>query len=93
MKELCLEQGVIAKIGESINEKPIANMVHTINLFIQYGNNPIEPIQIQIDAERLKKKDDDGKPYLDEYFIKLLYDIETAHDAQLYDLNKNKITF
>ena len=85
MKDLCLEQGVIAKIGESINEKPIANMVHTINLFIQYGNNPIEPIQIQIDEERWKKIDKD--------FIKLLYDIETAHDAQIYDLNKNKITF
>lgn len=85
MNELYLETGVIAKVGESIKENPIANIAHTIDLFIQYGNNPIEPIQIQIDEERWKKIDKD--------FIKLLYDIETAHDAQIYDLNKNKITF
>lgn len=85
MNELYLETGVIAKVGESIKETPIANIAHTIDLFIQYGNNPIEPIQIQIDEERWKKIDKD--------FIKLLYDIETAHDAQIYDLNKNKITF
>ena len=93
MKELCLEQGVIAKIGESINEKPIANMVHTINLFIQYGNNPIEPIQIQIDAERMEKKGEDNKISSDEDYIRLLYDIETAHNAQIYDLNRKKITY
>lgn len=85
MNELYLETGVIAKVGESIKENPIANIAHTIDLFIQYGNNPIEPIQIQIDEERWKKIDKD--------FIKLLYDIETAHDAQIYDSNKNKITF
>ena len=93
MEELYLETGVIAKIGESIKENPITNIAHTIDLFIQYGNNPIEPIQIQIDAERMEKKDKDNKTSSDEDYIRLLYDIETAHNAQIYDLNKKKITF
>lgn len=93
MKELYLETGVIAKVGEAIKEPPIANIAHTIDLFIQYGNNQIEPIQIQIDAKRMEKKDKDNKTSSDEDYIRLLYDIETAHNAQIYDLNKKKITF
>ena len=79
-----LKSGVIALIGDEIEQYIIGNFAHKIDLFIKYGNNSTEPIQIQINKECWRKKSDEN------YYIELLYNQETERNAEIYDSNNDK---
>ena len=79
-----LKSGVIALIGNEIKEKIIDDIAYTIDLYIKYGNNSTEPIQIQIDKERWREISDE------KYYIELLYRQEKYHNAIIYDSNNDK---
>lgn len=79
-----LKSGVIALIGDEIEQYIIKNFAHKIDLFIKYGNNSTEPIQIQIDNEHWREKSDE------KYYIELLYNQETERNAEIYDSQNNK---
>lgn len=83
-----LKSGVIALIGNEIKEKVIDDIAYTIDLYIKYGNNSTKPIQIQIDKKRWREISDE------KYYIELLYNQETEHNAEIYDSqNDKKIKF
>ena len=79
-----IKHSVIALLGDySQCGCKIQNLAHTINLYVQYGNHAIQPIQIQIDKQQWKSCDDDS------YYINLLREHEVT--ATLYDANKKLI--
>lgn len=83
-----LKSGVIALIGDEIEQYIIKNFAHKIDLYIKYGNNLTKPIQIQIDEERWREISDE------KYYIELLYNQETERNAEIYDSqNDKKIKF
>ena len=78
-----IKHGAIALLGNSseINCQ-IKNIEHTIELYIQYGNRPMQPIQIQIDSTRWEERSNEM------YYINLLREQERAI---IYDQNKQLI--
>lgn len=79
-----IQAGVIALLGDnSLCNCQLKNLEHIIDLYIQYGNQPICPIQIQIDTTNWKKHPNDI------YFIRLLYKQEDT--AKFYNVNKEQI--
>lgn len=83
-----LKSGVIALIGDEIEQYIIKNFAHKIDLYIKYGNNSTKPIQIHIDKKRWREISDE------KYYIELLYNQETERNAEIYDSqNHKKIKF
>lgn len=83
-----LKSGVIALIGDEIEQNIIKNFSHKIDLFIKYGSHSTKPIQIQIDKKRWREISDE------KYYIELLYNQETERNAEIYDSqNDKKIKF
>ncbi len=79
-----IRKGIIALLGDySQHDSPIQNLAHTINLYVQYGNNAIQPIQIQIDQQQWVSCGDEN------YYINLLREHEVT--ATIYDANKKLI--
>lgn len=79
-----LKSGVIALIGDEIEQYIIKNFAHKIDLYIKYGNNSTKPIQIQIDKKCWGEISDE------KYYIKLLYNQERYYNAEIYDSNNDK---
>ena len=84
MKVINIKTGVIVLTGDSILKYKIEDIAHTIDLYIKYGNNSTEPIQIQIDNERWEEISDE------KYYIELLYNQEKERNAEIYDSNNDK---
>lgn len=78
-----IKNGVVFLIGDDAQSHMIANVAYCVNLYIQYGNNAIKPIQLQIDKERWEQNSDI------DYYIEEL----KAHEptAKLFDSDKNLI--
>ena len=78
---LILQEGAIALLGDySTCGIKIKDLPLVFNLFIQYGNHPIQPLQIQVDKQRAKNQKD--KLF---YVSKLK---ETEINAIVYDDDK-----
>lgn len=79
-----IKEGAMALLGDySQYNFSIQNLAHTINLYVQYGNHAIQPIQIQIDQHQWASCNDES------YYINLLREHEVT--ATLYDANKKLI--
>lgn len=79
-----IQRGVIALLGDySKCDCQIKDLQHIINLYIQYNNRAIQPIQIQIDEEQWEHNQDEY------YYIGLLEKHE--NHAQIYNENKELI--
>lgn len=80
-KLIILQEGVIALLGDySTCEIQIKDLSMKFNLFIQYGNYPLQPLQIQVDKERASKHQDQS------FYISQLKEIEIT--ATVYDADK-----
>lgn len=79
-----IKEGVIALLGDySQCNYQIPNLAHIINLYVQYGNNAIQPIQIQIDQQQWASCNNES------YYINLLREHEVT--TTIYDANKKLI--
>lgn len=79
-----IKHSVIALLGDYLQcDCEIQNLAHTINLYVQYGNHAIQPIQIQIDQQQWASCNDES------YYINLLREHEVT--ATLYDASKKLI--
>lgn len=72
-------RGAIAILGNNCH-CAIKNQEHCIDLFIQYGNQAIQPIQIQINEQQWSINDNE------EFYINALKSQECT--AKLYDVNQ-----
>lgn len=83
-----LQHGVIAILVDdpAYSDYAIDDLAHTIDLYIQYGNHPIHPIRIQINAEEWHKNSSN------QHYIHLLQEHECVYGATLYDTNKKLIS-
>lgn len=78
---LILQEGAIALLGDySTCGIQIKDLSLMFNLFIQYGNHPLQPLQIQVDKQSAKNQKD--KLF---YVSKLK---ETEINAIVYDDDK-----
>ncbi len=79
-----IELGVLAILGDRTEcNKHLKNLKHTIDLYIQYGNQPIQPIQIQIDDTRWEERSEEM------YYVNLLREQEIG--AAIYNSDKHLI--
>ena len=79
-----IKKGIIALLGDySQYDFPIQNLAHTINLYVQYGNHAIQPIQIQIDKQQWESCNNES------YYINLLREHEVT--ATIYNADKKLI--
>lgn len=79
-----IKNGAIALLGDYFQcDCEIQNLAHTINLYVQYGNHAIQPIQIQIDQHQWASCQDEN------YYINLLREHEVT--ATIYNADKKLI--